>query len=156
MSKGFIFVFKGSHEYLSNFSPHPIKVKGLRYATVEHYFQASKMVNDDDREDVRLALTPALAKKLGCSRPCREDWEHVKHSIMLKGLRKKFKPHSELASKLISTGDRILIEGNHWGDAHWGQVMAYRSGKYEFGEGQGLNMLGVLLMLVRQELGGGF
>ena len=43
-----------------------------------------------------------------------------------------------LKNKLLETGDSELIEGNVWGDTFWGIC-----------NGQGSNMLGVLLTYVR-------
>ena len=60
---------------------------------------------------------------------------------MLRFLRDKFKPGSELAGKLLNTGDAELVEGNHWGDRYWGVC-----------DGEGQNKLGKLLMQVRGEL----
>ena len=60
---------------------------------------------------------------------------------MLEMLRQKFYYDRELYESLLATGDAPLIEGNDWGDTFWGQV-----------NGQGSNMLGVMLMLVREEV----
>jgi predicted NAD-dependent protein-ADP-ribosyltransferase YbiA (DUF1768 family) len=69
---------------------------------------------------------------------------------MLAGLNYKFS-HRSLAKKLTDTADAILIEGNTWGDRFWGQTLSHTSDSYAEGEGVGLNMLGVLLMHVRQK-----
>lgn len=46
-----------------------------------------------------------------------------------------------MRARLLETGDAMLIEGNTWGDTFWGVC-----------NGQGLNVLGNLLMEIRQEL----
>src|SRR4051794_34231194 len=38
---------------LSNFSPHPVKLKGKTWPTSEHYFQAQKFAGTPDEEEVR-------------------------------------------------------------------------------------------------------
>ena len=48
----------------------------------------------------------------------------------------------KLRQKLIDTGERPLIEGNHWGDTYWGQCPV----------GHGCNNLGKLLMKKRAQL----
>ena len=53
----------------------------------------------------------------------------------------KFQQHPILAKKLLATGDTELIEENNWGDTIWGTV-----------DGAGQNLLGKILMGVRQEL----
>ena len=55
-------------------------------------------------------------------------------------LKRKFEI-PELRDLLLATGEQELIEGNHWGDVYWGKV----------GD-KGKNMLGRLLMLIREEL----
>ena len=32
----------------------------------------------------------------------------------------KFTLYPKLAAKLIATGDRLIAEGNQWGDVRWG------------------------------------
>jgi hypothetical protein len=54
-------------------------------------------------------------------------------------LRKKFANYPLLRKMLMETGDAILIEGNYWNDRFWGIC------------GEGLNVLGILLMLVREQ-----
>ena len=60
---------------------------------------------------------------------------------MLNVVRAKFDQHPDLAQKLLETGDEELVEGNTWGDRYWGVC-----------GGKGKNMLGKILMRVREEL----
>ena len=62
---------------------------------------------------------------------------------MLNLVRAKFTPGSKLAEWLLATGEAELSEGNTWGDEYWGVNL--RTGK-------GLNKLGKILMMVREEL----
>jgi predicted NAD-dependent protein-ADP-ribosyltransferase YbiA (DUF1768 family) len=73
----------------------------------------------------------------------RSDWEQVKVPTMRCLIEEKFVSGSELAARLISTGQRALIEGNTWGDVFWGVC-----------RGRGRNMLGHLLMERRTFLQG--
>src|SRR6478735_7018565 len=68
----------------SNFSPHPIRLKGKTWPTSEHYFQAQKFAGMPDEEEVRIAKSPMIAARMGRSRkrPLRKDWESVKDRIM--------------------------------------------------------------------------
>ena len=75
--------------------------------------------------------------------PLRPDWEKVKNGIMEEIVCAKFTQHTDLAEKLLATGDRVLVEGNHWGDTFWG---------VDTRTGQGENHLGKILMKVREEL----
>ena len=132
--------FKGEFGFLSNFYPSPLLVVGLYFATVEHYFQACKMTNNEDFEAVRTAQSPGIAKRLARVKTRRPDWDYAKDGVMLGALRVKFHDPT-LRAKLLATGDIPLVEGNTWGDQYWGVC-----------NGKGLNRLGVLLMQVRKEV----
>jgi predicted NAD-dependent protein-ADP-ribosyltransferase YbiA (DUF1768 family) len=59
---------------------------------------------------------------------------------MLDLLRSKFSRH-KIRDLLLSSGDDEIIEGNNHGDKFWGVT-----------KGEGKNMLGKLLMQVREEV----
>jgi ribA/ribD-fused uncharacterized protein len=133
----------GEYGCFSNFSRHPVKLKGKRWPTSEHYFQAQKFAGKPDEEEVRAAKTPGIAARLGRDRkrPLRRDWEVVKERVMLDALRAKFTQHEELKAILLGTGDAVLVEHTA-NDSYWG----------DGGDGSGKNRLGRLLMQVREEL----
>ena len=134
--------FKAENAFLSNFYPSPILLNDHEvYATVEHAFQAAKAVRADDRERIRTAITPGIAKRRGRTVALRSDWESIKLDVMLNLLRIKFASNTSLAARLLDTSDEYLEEGNDHGDRFWGSVA-----------GQGQNHLGRLLMQVREEL----
>jgi ribA/ribD-fused uncharacterized protein len=127
----------------SNFSPHPIELKGRTWPTSEHYFQAQKFAGTEHEEAVRLAKSPMIAARMGRSRerPLRPDWESAKEDIMREALHAKFTQHPDLRSLLLHTGDAEIIEhtrnDNYWGDG---------------GDGSGKNRLGEMLMELRTKL----
>lgn len=145
--------FEGEYRFLSNFYPSIIRIPNndWEYPTVEHYFQAQKARDNVQRRQILEAKTPGHAKRMGRSLGSLRvpDWEDRKVGIMLAGLRYKFRTHERLRNKLMETGDAILVEGNDWGDEFWGQCL--REDGFV-----GYNMLGTLLMMVRQQLHGGF
>ena len=77
-----IWFYSKSPEYawLSNFSEHGFARDGVRWASVEHYYQAQKYAGTDAVERIRLAESPHKARKLGQDRSLtpRADWEEVK------------------------------------------------------------------------------
>jgi hypothetical protein len=127
----------------SNFAPYSIELDGLRWPTVEHYFQAQKFVGTTHVEAIRLAPSPTIAARMGRSRtrPLRPDWEVVKDEIMLRAARAKFAQHMDLAALLLSTGDALIVEQSRR-DRYWGAGA----------DGSGMNKLGRILMTVRAEL----
>lgn len=129
---------------LGNFdTKHPITMNGVKWPSTEHYFQAQKFVGTGHVEAVRQADKPRDAAAMGRdrSRPLRKDWETVKDDIMREAVRAKFTQYPELRYILIETGDAELIEHTS-NDSYWA----------DGGDGTGKNMLGKILMDIREEL----
>lgn len=132
--------FWGDYRWLSNFWPCQIEL-GITYASVEHAYQAHKAQGVLDHLYVATSATAGEAKRRGQALELRPDWDGIKLDLMERCLRLKFAPGSELAQRLLDTGDAELIEGNSWGDVFWGVC-----------GGVGQNHLGRLLMQIRTEL----
>lgn len=142
---GVIHFYSVSGEYgcFSNFSPHPIKLKGKTWPTSEHFFQAQKFAGTPDEKEVRLAKSPMIAARMGRSRkrPLRKDWESVKDQIMHEAVLAKFTQHADLREVLLATGNAKIVEHTE-NDHYWG----------DGGDSSGRNKLGQILMRVREEL----
>jgi ribA/ribD-fused uncharacterized protein len=127
----------------SNFAPFPIDLDGECWPTSEHYFQAQKFDDEAYRQKIRKTTSPMQAARLGRDRKqkLRRDWESAKIEVMVRAVTAKFTQYSELRELLLSTGDAKLVEhtvnDDYWGDG---------------GDGSGKNMLGRILMQVRQKL----
>ena len=134
--------YSTSDEYgeFSNFARYPIKVKGKKWPTSEHYFQAMKFQNNKDQDSIRMAKTPMEAARSGRDRKkkLRRDWESIKDNVMREAVLAKFEQHTNLAELLLSTGSAKLIEHTE-NDSYWG-------------DGSGKNMLGQILMEVRGKI----
>lgn len=127
-----ILSFSGEYRFLSNFWP-------CLGSSVEHHYQAAK--TDDPRWAGRILAAPSAsaAKRIGREAPMRATWDAERIPVMRSLLVLKFR--GDLATRLLSTGEARLIEGNTWGDTFWG-VCA----------GAGENHLGKSLMWVRATL----
>ncbi len=134
---------RDAHGYMSNFAPYPITIDGETWPTTEHYFQAQKFRDPAIQARIRAADSPMVAAHLGRSRsfPLRPDWEAVKDEVMYTALRAKFTQHAELGEQLLATGTATLVEHTA-NDRYWA----------DGGNGRGKNMLGILLMRLRDEL----
>lgn len=133
--------FDGEYRWLSNFWPAKVVVPWGVFPSAEHAFQAAK---DPLRIPTTFHLmTPGQAKRWGRNTAqLRPDWELVKRDVMRQCIEAKFGPDNpELAHRLILTGDETLVEVNSWNDTYFGVC-----------NGQGQNVLGVLLMARRLAL----
>jgi ribA/ribD-fused uncharacterized protein len=127
----------------SNFAAYPIVLASKRWPTSEHYFQAQKFLDATLRDRIRKAKSPMIAARLGRDRssPLRRDWESIKVGVMTDAVLAKFSQHQDLAELLLETGDALLVEHTE-NDSYWG----------DGGDGSGKNMLGQVLMRVRDRL----
>ena len=74
--------FDGHWAFLSNFYWNEIEFEGITYATNEHFFQAMKTLDIDERRAIANCLTPGRAKRMGRRVALRPDWEDVKEAVM--------------------------------------------------------------------------
>lgn len=131
----------GKHDFLSNFYDAPVRYNGILYPTREHAYQAQKSGNNRVQQIFAKLDTPQEAKTLGRAIRVREDWDTIKDLVMFNIVYACFTQNPELALKLVETGNRELIEDNHWNDTYWGVC-----------NGEGQNKLGKILMQVRDRL----
>jgi len=127
----------------SNFASSPIVLESQVWPTVEHYFQASKFEDFRIGDMIRSMKSPMDAAKEGRNRAnkLKSNWEEIKDRVMYKALKAKFLQHPALKKILLKTEDMVIIEHTS-NDSYWA----------DGGDGSGKNMLGTLLMRVREEL----
>jgi ribA/ribD-fused uncharacterized protein len=116
------------------------------WPTVEHYYQAMKFPQDPAwQEEIRMASTPAKAKKMGLTRdhPVRGDWEAIRDRVMRTALDAKFRQNPAQLALLQETGATPL-EDRSVGDLYWGTGP----------RGTGQNRMGKLLEQIRKLLRG--
>jgi ribA/ribD-fused uncharacterized protein len=128
--------------WLSNSAPYAISLDSKMWYTAEHYFQAQKfhdvmvqrqiLKTRSAAEIIRIASNPKLR--------VRGDWDAVKLDFMETAVRTKFTQIPDLKMLLLGTGDAVLIQ--HCDDRYWG----------DGGDGTGRNLLGIILMEIRDEL----
>ena len=135
--------FDGKWAFLSNFYWNEIEHEGIVYPTNEHFFQAMKTLDNDERRQIANCLTPGQAKRMGRRVALRSDWESVKEDVMFLGLCLKF-ADEQLADWLLETGDEELVEGTTWHDNEWGNCSCSKCANIK-----GKNKLGKSLMKIR-------
>lgn len=131
----------------SNLFRRPMEFEGETFATAEHAYQAGKARKPAVKQWLMAAPSPALLAMAAHGLyywDITPGWSTSKFERMKKILRAKFTQHADLQVLLLSTGDARLVESATVDNAVnrlWGEV-----------NGQGKNMLGLLLMEVRAEL----
>jgi len=147
MAKRKIRHFKGQYKFLSNFQETSIRFGKHVYPSAEHLFQFLKTKPGSSWESaIQLARSPGKAKKAGQECELPADWEAMKVPLMMVVLRLKFQD-KHLARRLKETGTAKLIEGSVWHDNFWGDCTCQNCRAIP-----GKNMLGVLLMCLRENL----
>lgn len=131
----------------SNLYRRGVNFEGLIYPTAEHAYQAGKARKLEVREWLLAAPTPALLAMAAHGLypwDVVTGWSRIKFDRMRAILRAKFNQHDDLKELLVSTRDAKLVESATVDNAVnrlWGEV-----------NGRGRNMLGLMLMEVREEL----
>lgn len=124
-----------------------IVFEGEEFATSEHAYQAGKARKEAVREWILSAPSPGLVAMAAhglYTWDIAPDWSKVKFDRMRGVLYAKFTQHPELKETLLATGNARLVESATVDNAVnrlWGEV-----------KGKGKNMLGVLLMELRDNL----
>jgi len=138
-----------NRNWFSNFLPfeESMKYQGLIFTTPEHFYQAMKTKDFDQRHHISLARTAAIAKQRGRSVTLRPDWEEIKQDVMMYALRYKFDYGTSWSRKLMTTEKDDIVEWNYWHDNIWGDCTCRKCQNIP-----GQNLLGKLLMQLRAEL----
>ena len=132
----------------SNLYRREVQLDRVTYPTAEHAYQAAKARRPEVRDWILAAPSPALLAMAAHGLyqwDIVPDWSRIKFDRMRAVLRAKFTQHADLHELLISTGTARLVEAGTVDNAVnrlWGEI-----------NGKGRNMLGVLLMELREELG---
>jgi len=136
---------------------YPFIVNDIEYLTAEHWMMAEKALLFEDNDSYKQIIscrTTAEAKKLG-RKVLNFDaalWEAHRFRIVKQGNLHKFSQHQALCEYLLSTNEQVLVEAspvdNIWGIG-FGAHSANASNPQKW---NGLNLLGFVLMEVRDEL----
>lgn len=132
-------------------------VAGITYRSTEHWMMAEKarLFNAElALARILAAQSPAEAKKLGreITGFVPEVWEAHKVEIVTAGNWRKFSQHPEMREFLLATNDRVLVEASPV-DTIWGIGLAADAADAENpARWLGPNLLGFILMEVRDQL----
>lgn len=131
----------------SNLYRREISFEGEIFSTSEHAYQAGKARKPQVKKWLMDAPSPSLLAMAAHGLyywDVAPGWSKTKFDRMRSVLRAKFTQHDDLKELLLSTGEARLVESTTTDNAVnrlWGEV-----------NGEGKNMLGVMLMELRAEL----
>ena len=135
--------FKGPGSSFSNFYAVPLHMWGMTFASSEHAFQYRKAVEMNQHvtaEKIRQAPTARDAQLVAKTIQTNDRWSHIKQSVMYELIQEKAKQCPTFHKDLQASEGRLLVEDTP--HEYWGRGQS----------GSGLNMLGRLLMTLRENL----
>lgn len=141
----------------SNFYPTHFTLQDASWYTTEQYFMWRKAIYFEDykiADKIGNEKDPATCKWLG--RHVEgfniDSWSKVCKMIMFEGCFAKFTQNEWLKNKLLQTGNKILVEASPY-DIIWGIGLGENDpGAYDESRWRGQNLLGKVLMNVRDNL----
>lgn len=131
----------------SNLYRREVEFEGETFVTSEHAYQAGKARKPEVKKWLMAAPSPSLLAMAAHGLyywDVAPGWSTTKFDRMKNVLRAKFTQHDDLRELLLSTGEARLVESatvDNEVNRTWGEV-----------NGVGRNMLGKLLMEIRDEL----
>ena len=132
-------VFRGEYYFLSNMYNCPITIYGVPYKCAEAAFQSFKVPLC--KRSMFINKNGYEAKRLGRLVKLPSNWDAVRTEAMMTVIYEKFKQNADLRERLLATGNEHIQEDNDWNDKFWGVC-----------NGEGCNMLGKILMNVRESM----
>lgn len=130
-------------DILGSYASYPFFLDELEWPTVEHYYQALKFNEPEQRQAIQQTPTPEAALELAeqHKKAIRKDWKKVKETVMTRGVYIKCRTHAAVTEALLDTGEQKIVENAQF-DYFWG------CGR----DGRGNNAYGKVLMAVRDKL----
>ena len=141
----------------SNWHKAPFTLNGINYYNTEQHMMANKAKVFNDKEiynKIMQTSDPEIAKGLGRSVKGfkGEIWDQYKIDIVREGNLAKFKQNITLGEYLKNTNDDIIVEASPY-DRIWGIGLGkYNSNAKDPFKWKGENLLGFILMEVREIL----
>lgn len=131
--------------------------EGTHFNCAEQYmmYQKARLFGDDEIAEMILEEPrPNKQQELGrmIANFNQNIWDKWKFSIVLAGNILKFTQHADLKGRLLSTGNKILVEASPY-DKIWGVGLSASDDRIlDEKNWQGQNLLGQVLMTVRELL----
>lgn len=151
------------HEYekygcFSNWYPAEFDYAGIHFANSEQFMMYHKVLmfrKNDLADQIMRTSDPARCKKIAGQKFPEFDfylWEKTCRTIVKRGVKAKFVQNEDIRETLLSTGSALLAECSPY-DRKWGIGIDINAPDWlEISKWKGKNLLGRILMEVREEL----
>lgn len=154
------------YKEFSNLHEIPTQIEGIKFPTVEHYYQwaKAKYIGDADAQKVILKTKSGKTaktegkkldekiEKMEDTNQLKMNWPEKMLEIMYTGVKAKFVQHPELREKLLKTANRPIGEADPR-DKFWAIGTSGSTSKAEDPDKwDGQNKLGKILEKIRSEL----
>ena len=142
---------------LSNWGPSEFDYADQHFYNSEQAYMWEKAIHFDDFEiadEILKTSNPKNAKDLGRKVKGYNDkeWASVRYNYMVDVCLAKFEQNQDQRETLLSTGDRVLVEGSPY-DKIWGVGLHWTDEEIlDDKNWKGLNLLGKALMEVRDKI----
>lgn len=143
--------------YLSNWYLSQFRVDQVVFSSMEQYMMYKKAAcfgDDKIAEQIRGIDDTARIKELGRLVTGYNDhyWSGIRQVVVYEGLLAKFLQNDRLKKRLLDTGNRMIAECAV-NDRIWGIGLSMRNpDRLDLNKWKGQNLLGYLLMMVRDKL----
>lgn len=159
MQGDFVFFCKKNEPngYLSNWYAAPFEIDGVHFAHTEAHMMYHKAMLMGDAEIAKQILrTKSLAEVKALGRKVKNFdaklWDEKKYEVVLAGNMAKFSAHKNLLDKLLVTGDKILAEAADYDQIYGIGLAASDPRALDMAQWRGENLLGKILMEVRDTM----
>ena len=152
--------FHENEEYgcFSNWYPAQFEYAGQQFANSEQFMMYHKVLmfhKHDLARQIMETADPARCKRIARQKFPEFDpivWENTCRTIVKRGVRAKFSQNKDILQKLVSTGNELLAECSPF-DKKWGVgIDIMDPDRTDISKWKGENLLGRVLMEVREEL----
>lgn len=155
-NNNYIFFWRDKSPF-SNWHPSEFKIDDRKFANMEQYMMWSKAVLMNDLQTAEKIMStndPRSCKALGREVKNFNNnlWDKVKFEVVFLGCKAKFEQNENLKKALLDTGNKKICESSPY-DRIWGIALNEEvAKKTPESEWPGQNLLGKVLMKVRDEL----
>lgn len=145
------------HGYLSQWYMLPMIIDNINFVCAEQYMMYSKAILFNDKDIANKILVtnnPKIMKQLGRQIKNFNDivWNKNRESIVYKGNVAKFSQNKVLKNKLLATKNKTLVEASPYDLLYGVGLNAQVASKTDESKWPGLNLLGKILMQVRETI----